>query len=114
MFSKVFNFTSIGNMTDSNKNTNTFCNIFETFQNNSNYTTSTQKQNLFESLKFTTCTEGIEAVFAIYFPALIYNNPVVKWSLSSHKNKTIVFSIFQSSPEEYTALEKEDCINCVR
>jgi len=61
-----------------------------------------KKQNLFESLKFTACTEGIEAVFAIYFPELIYNNPVLKWSLSSHKNKTIVFSIFQSSPEEYS------------
>lgn len=114
MFFKVFKFTSIGNMTDSNKNTNTFCNIFETLQNNSSYNTSTKKkQNLFESLKFRTCTEGIEAVFAIYFPELTYNNPVVKWSLSSHKNKTIVFSLFQSSPEEFSVLEKEDCINCV-
>lgn len=65
-FSKVFNFTSIGNVTDSNKKTYTFCNTFESFQYNSN--SSTQKQDLSESLKFTTCTMGIKAVFVIYFP----------------------------------------------
>lgn len=63
MFSKVSHFTSIGNVADLNKKTYNFCNIFESFQNNSNTSTGIRSY-----LNPSTCTLGIKAVLDIYFP----------------------------------------------